>query len=69
MKSHVAMCSDGSTLHLVVPLHPDSEEDKEFIDREADDASEEEQPATTLANWRLHRGLRPDCDRHASLRH
>lgn len=53
----VSMCTDGSTLHLVVPMRPISDQDREFVDVEADDTSEEEHPVTTLANWRLRKAL------------
>lgn len=52
-----AMCAEGLTLHLAVPMRPLSRDDKEFVYVEADDTSEDENPVTTLAHWRLRKAV------------
>lgn len=51
------MSADGSQLHLVVPMRPLTEGDREFIELEGDGDSSED-PAATMANWRLRNAAR-----------
>ncbi len=48
-----AMRAEGVSFHLLVPVRPVSEEEKEFIQLEVDERPDEGDDAAVMARWRL----------------